>query len=738
MLKIILPILVTCFTLSLSAQEADTIPKKYLNEVVVSANRWEQNLSQVPARIAKIEKSTIQFFNPQTAADLLGLSNQVFIQKSQLGGGSPMLRGFATNRVLLVVDGVRLNNAIFRGGNVQNVISLDANAIQESEVIFGPGSVIYGSDAIGGVMDFHTLTPTFATNSKTTFNAQALARYSTANKENTGHLHFNIGLKNFAFTTSVTRSVYDDLIMGSRGPIEYTRPEYQERENNTNTTLINPDINKQIGSGYAQLNAMQKVRFKWKDVLDLTYSFHFSETSDVPRYDRLILKNAQGVFTNAEWYYGPQRWRMHSIQAKINANKIFADEIKLVLAQQSYDESRHNRNYAGGNANRRTNRFESVEAFSVNLDMNKSFSEKTSLFYGAEIVTNAVSSSANRVDIVTGDVTDVSTRYPDGSDWRSVAAYASIRHQINTNVTMNASARYTHVYTHSSFDKTFFSFPFDEATLNNGAWNGSIGTSVKMSDDFRIYYTVSTGFRAPNVDDIGRVFDSQPGSVIVPNPNLKPETAYNLETGFAGRIHKNITVDAAFYYTILDNAIVRGDFLFNGEDSIDYDGTLSRVLALQNTNRVLILGGQLGVKIDLLKGLSLQSNINLQRGEEKDIATGNLYSPTHVPPTFGSTQFSYQRKKWRGTVYVVYNGAVRFENLALTERADAHLYAKDKDGNPHVPNWHTWNAKFSYDVTKKITCDVGIENIADVRYRPYSSGISAPGRNFIFALRGSI
>nr|MCU0382786.1 TonB-dependent receptor [Cyclobacteriaceae bacterium] len=364
--------------------------------------------------------------------------------------------------------------------------------------------------------------------------------------------------------------------------------------------------------------------------------------------------------------------------------------------------------------------------------------EKTSLFYGAELVTNKVSSVANRVDIVTGEVSDVSTRYPNGSDWRSLAAYASVRHQLNSTVTLNASARYTHVYTYSVFDKTFFPFPFDEAKLNNGAWNGSVGATFKMADDFKIYYNVSTGFRAPNVDDIGRVFDSQPGSVIVPNPKLKPETAYNFETGFAGKIHPNITVDAAFYYTILDNAIVRGDFLFNGEDSIDYDGTLSRVLALQNTNRVLVMGGQLGIKVDLLKGLSLQSNINIQRGEEKDFATGNVYSPTHVPPTFGSTQLSYQRKKWRGTVYVLYNGAVRFENLALTERADSHLYAKDDDGNPYVPNWHTWNAKFSYDISKNITCDIGLENIADVRYRPYSSGISAPGRNFIFALRGKL
>ncbi len=120
----------------LAQEQKDTTyinPKNYiLDETVVSASRWEQNIREVPNRVAKISTATIQFQNPQTAADLLGASNQVFIQKSQLGGGSPMIRGFATNRVLLVIDGVRMNNAIFRSGNVQNVISLDASTLDEA------------------------------------------------------------------------------------------------------------------------------------------------------------------------------------------------------------------------------------------------------------------------------------------------------------------------------------------------------------------------------------------------------------------------------------------------------------------------------------------------------------------------------------------------------------------------------------------------------------------------------
>ena len=164
-----------------------------LDEVVVAVNKWEQKLNEVPNKITKVSKTEILRNNPQTAADLLNQTGTVFIQKSQLGGGSPMIRGFATNRILLVIDGVRMNNAIYRSGNLQNIISIDALSTQTAEVIFGPGSLIYGSDAIGGVMDFHTLDARFDKEKKMFVGGSALARYSTANKENTFHADIKIG-----------------------------------------------------------------------------------------------------------------------------------------------------------------------------------------------------------------------------------------------------------------------------------------------------------------------------------------------------------------------------------------------------------------------------------------------------------------------------------------------------------------------------------------------------------------
>ena len=156
-----------------------------LDEIVLSANKWEQKKLDLSSRVETISREELNFKNPQTGADLIGQTDYVYIQKSQMGGGSPMIRGMATKRILLVVDGVRMNNAIFRSGNLQNSILIDANAVENFEVLFGPGSVMYGSDAIGGVMDFHTLSPKF-NNDGWKVNGNLMVRTNTANFEKNG------------------------------------------------------------------------------------------------------------------------------------------------------------------------------------------------------------------------------------------------------------------------------------------------------------------------------------------------------------------------------------------------------------------------------------------------------------------------------------------------------------------------------------------------------------------------
>lgn len=716
------------FSTALS-QESDSTTT--LSEVVVSANRWEQDNGEISARIVKALPALVWYSNPQTGADFLNATGQVYIQKSQLGGGSPMIRGFATNRIMLVVDGVRMNNAIFRGGNLQNVISIDPNMLAESEIVFGPGAVMYGSDAIGGVLDFHTSNPKSTDSVKLI--PRVMTRYSSANNEKTIHVNLDYTINKLSFYTGYTKSEYGDLKMGSHGPDEYLRPDYQITEDLVNKTVTNPDPQVQVQSGFSQQNFLQNVNFTPSAELKLTYTFYYSATSNVPRYDRLLLKNGVSVFSNAEWYYGPQKWQMHTLQARSVHKTAITDEIKFIVAWQDYQESRHSRNYGGGNRLRRTNRYERVKILSANLDLNKIIRPNTSIYYGSEFVTNLVGSTANRIDLTTNQVSGTSTRYPDGSRWTSAAVYASSRTYLNHNLVFNTGLRLTSIQSRSTFDTTYFKFPFTKTNVVNTSLNGSLGL-VKNIDESKLYLNLSSGFRAPNIDDLGKVFDSQAGAVVVPNNTIRPEKAWQAEIGIQSNPQQKIGFDAALYTTYLTDAIARGAYTFNGSDSILYDGTLSKVYAQQNIGLVKIYGIQTSFHWNLTKSIKLSGNLNYQKGTERDPESGKYYSPTHVAPFFGRLSASYIRNSFGVTLFTNFNGEINYTNLALTERADKHLYAKDGNGNPYAPGWAVYSIRGWLKVGKVLVTSE-VENLTDLRYRPYSSGITAPGRNFIVSVR---
>ena len=485
-----------------------------LDNVVVTSNRWEENKNNIPNTIKVVSPRDVDFQNPQTTADMLGMSGGVFIQKSQLGGGSPMIRGFSTNRLLIVVDGVRMNTAIFRSGNLQNVISLDANSLDHTEVIFGPGSVIYGSDAIAGVMSFHTLSPRLAYDGTPSINAGAMTRFSSASLEKTGHLHFNLGFKNWGFLSSLTYTDFNDLVMGSSGPDEFLRPTYQERINGADSVMINPDPKEQKVSGYSQINFLQKILFSPVEEWEVEYGFHYSTSSDVTRYDRLVRPKGN-TLRSAEWYYGPQDWMMNSLSATNYTPNTIYDLSKVTAAYQFFEESRHDRNL---NASDRTNRIEKVYAFSLNLDLLKDVTEKSSLYYGAEVILNKVGSSGTTENIITGISLPDASRYPDGSTWNSYGAYVTYKNKLSPQYILQTGLRYNFVTLDAEFDTTYYSFPFTTAKMRTGAVTRNAGLVWHPQSDWQVNFNLSTGFRAPNVDDLGKVFDSEPGSVVGPEP----------------------------------------------------------------------------------------------------------------------------------------------------------------------------------------------------------------------------
>lgn len=705
-----------------------------MDQVVVSATRWNQTSIDVPAKISTISAKDVTLQNPQTAADLLGSSGEVFIQKSQQGGGSPMIRGFSTNRLLYSVDGVRMNTAIFRSGNLQNVISLDPFAIENTEVYFGPGSVIYGSDAIGGVMNFKTLTPQLTLSGETFISGKAVTRYSSANNEKTVHFDVNVGWKNWAFLTSITHSDYGDLIMGRHGPDEYLRLNYVKRIDSTDVVVTNENPREQVPSGYSQINLMQKIRFKPGEYWDFNYGFHYSTTGDYPRYDRLI-RYRNGLPRSAEWNYGPQVWMMNDFNITSNYDNFLYDQMSFRLAHQHFEESRIDR---GFNSNTRSSRLEKVTALSANVDFNRTIGNKSWLFYGFELVYNDVTSTGEDENIASGIVSVGPSRYPQ-STWSSYAAYLTYEYHLNSKFMIQSGLRYNQFILEADFSNNlqFYPFPNSDASINNGALTGSLGFVYHPSRDWSISSNASTGFRSPNVDDVGKVFDSQPGAVVVPNPDLKAEYAYNIDLSISKVFNDVVRFDITGFYTRLNDAMVRRDYSINGRDSIIYDGELSKVQAIQNAAKANVYGVQAGLEVEFANGFGFSSKFNYQKGEE-ELDDGSTSPSRHAPPWFGITRLTYMVDGLTMQINAIYNGEKSFADLPEEEKGKDYIYAMDENGNPYSPSWYTLNFKTSYQLNEIFTVNAGVENLTDQRYRPYSSGIVAPGRNFILSFKAKI
>ena len=707
-----------------------------LDEVVISASKFEQNKRDIAQKIMNVSAREIAFSNPQTSADVLQSTGNIYIQKSQLGGGSPMIRGFSTNRLLITVDGVRMNNAIFRGGNIQNVISIDPFTIQNTEVTLGAGSVVYGSDAIGGVMSFYTQKPQLSYSDSLFFKANAIVRYASASNEKTGHIDLNFGLKKWAFLTSVSYTDFDDLRMGSHGPEEYIRPEYVEVIDGVDTVINNPNPLVQVPTGYDQINFMQKARYESSDDLSFDLGLYYTTTSDYSRYDRLIRYRGDDL-RSAEWDYGPQKWFMGNLQlTKLSSNSNLYDKIQATVAYQNFQESRMDRDF--GNVIREV-REEAVDAISTNIDLEKQLGAKTELFYGAEYVYNKVTSTGDEENVSTGTSVPTVSRYPNGSDWQSIAAYSSLKYKPNPKFILQTGLRYNHVLVNADFTENnqYLNLPFENTKINAGAFTGTAGISWLPSEMMEWKFNLSSAFRAPNIDDVGKVFDSEPGSVVVPNNNLRPEYAYGGELGLKLNFENVVILDVATYYTYLDNALVRRDFALNDESEILYDGELSNVQAIQNAAKSKIYGFETGIQINFCKQFKLTSQYNIIGGEEED-DDGTINALRHAAPNFGNTHLVWQNSKFQIDAFAEYNNELSFYQLAPSETEKDYIYALDTNGNPYAPSWYTLNLRTQYKLTNSATIVASLENITDQRYKPYSSGIAGAGRNLIVSLKYSL
>lgn len=740
----------------------DTLREKELDEIIISANKFPEKKKNIAQKINLILSEYISRVNAQNTGDLLMSTGNVFVQKSQQGGSSPVIRGFEASRVLMVVDGVRMNNLIYRSGHLQNVITVDQNMLEAVEIMHGPSSTLYGSDALGGAVYFRTKQPKLGNDSiKKNISGNYFTRYSTVNNEKTFHADFNIGSKKWAWLQSYTYSDFGELMTGSSGHSDF--PDFGKRDsiitqiNGIDTVIKNSNPLLQKFSGYQQWDILQKILYQPSKRITHLLNLQYSGSTNIPRYDRLQDKRDFGgtigqTLRWAEWYYGPQTRFFTAYTLQIQKLGIF-DMVNINLNYQQVEESRYQREFK--RYDRLDGRKEKVGIAGWIIDLRKT-GIKHEWTIGTDGQWNTLTSRAERKDIKTGNTTKLDTRYPDGMNeqWNA-AVYVQHLYKINKKWILNDGIRWQYIGLQSTIsDNSFFNLPFNEITQTNHAVTGNIGLIFLPDASSKFTFNFSTGFRAPNVDDLAKVFESNTArrQLVVPNPDIQPERTYNAELGISKSFLQKIKLDINVFYTRFSNAIVKTPFPFNGRDSFLYNGVVSQTLANVNANNGYIYGYSLSANAQIGPKVRLDANLNFTQGyffTDKNKATDiyekqpngqyllvkrfvNTKPLDHIPPMFGKVNISYQHKKLMADLFLLWNGEKYLDE-----------YNPDGEDNAQYATpvgslaWYTFNLRAGYNFNKKFSVQIAVENIMDTRYRVFASGLSAGGRNISCTLRFS-
>ena len=682
-------------------------------------------LSSINMLSEKKPKPVVQLEVPQTAAELLWSTGSVLVQQSQQGGGSPILRGFEANRVLLVVDGVRMNNAIYRSGHLQNAITVDPNILERTDVLLGPNSILFGSDAMGGVIHFHTRTPRVGREMVST-------KFSTAfrspNQSTMIHGDLECSGLNWASLTSISHSQYGDLRMGEwrrHGDEKWGLDSvYVERENNTDYIRNNEDASLQVGSGYDQTDVLQKLRYQsQRGVWDL--NLQWSISSDIPRYD-VSFETSDGDPKWATWNYGPQRRSLASLRY---GSSITNWDIawNTVVSFQSIEESRIKRRF--GSEWRETQR-ENVDVWNAYTTFSKGFYNDFNVTAGINIGWDAVTSEASLLNIETEEMKRADTRYPNGgSSMGTMALFTNVQKRWRQHRFVGGLR-----WSQSALDADFepaenYTLPFATVNMQNSALTGGLSDCwMSPSGVWSLNSGFSTGFRHPNVDDMGKVREKG-GYVLIPNDALQPEYLLSLEQSihWDWRALRLLSVTVSGFGSHLNDAIVPQLAMLNGDSMFFIDGDSARVQTHVNVSHARIAGLRAEVNAQLTKKWGIEASVNWTVGDQfiPNQATGKMerLPMSHIPPFFGRVASDIAGRWWTLEWYALFSGAKAASEFGpyATDNLDLML-------ETGAPSWWTLNAEFSAKLREKLECRLGVRNLMDMHYRVFASGISSAGR----------
>ena len=705
-----------------------------LSEIILSVGRNRGSKEKISKKVSLITAKKTELDLPQTSADLLYYGGGVRIQKSQGGGGSPVIRGFEGNRVLLVIDGVRMNNAIYRSGHLQNAITIDPNTLERTEVIFGPASVGYGSDALGGVVHFYTRTPKI--NNEKKWIVMGSNSLNTILNHNINNLNFEHSKENWASFTSFSYSNFGNIIMGrnrTHGFENWGLNKHSlisEKINEENFINKNPTVQK--NTNYSQFDFLQKFNIKISESSNFVLNLQHSKSSNIDRYDKLSEYSSKENLKYSQWYYGPQKRTLISSTYNFIVDKIWLKKGSIVAAFQKIKESRYNRKFQSLVLN---SQIENVDLFSLNADFVGNKTDISSLSYGFEFTYNDINSVAFGEKLVKNDllllsskdpssIFKIPTRYPsEGSNYSTAASYYEFRKDLSEKSNFNFGMRYSITWLNANWEEeALIDANLSSIQTKNSSLTGSLGYVTRSKNNWQINANFSSGFRSPNIDDMGKIRENR-GVLSVPNKQLKPEYAYSSDLGLTKFFNNKLNIlSLNLFYTHITNHIIRDYFEILNDKSTENPQTILynfeevKTMANINSGRAYIYGFSFDSEAEISKKLSFKSNITYTKGG----SVQNPYPLPSISPVFGSFYL-----KW---IHSSMGGEDGLEETPLIGYSDgiAQHYG--------MPSWGVVKFSSSYKFSDNLKATLIFDNLFDVHYREFASGISSPGRNLNIVL----
>ena len=486
-------------------------PPVMLEMQVISASRRQAVSAKLPYALHVVNLPSESANMPRSTPEALKEVPGVFLQQTNQGGGSPFIRGLTGNQTLILVDGIRVNNSTFRYGPNQYLNTIDPFSIQKVEVLRGSGSVQYGSDAIGGVVQLFTKEPAFTAQQQ--FSGKLTGRYWNSNMEKTGSAEFNISGPQAAFLGIVGVKDFGDLLGGDT------------------TGLQSP-------SGYTETDVYLKAKWKITESSELTLSNQFVQQNNVAVFHKVKLENydlnEMGIQARNLAYIKFSTKSSNPIFQQLNINASLTHSLEE-------RESRKNTSFIA------TQERDRVNTSNLSAELFSTFTDKWTANTGAELYHDGIRSSRKTINGEDGSEKSLRGLYPDHSSYLNGSVY-TLHHLSSGRFNLEAGARYNWL------SAALNDIDLGQIAVNPNAFVVNAGTSYHIKNH-HVYLSFNSGYRAPNIDDMGTlgIVDFR---YELPAYSLKPEKNYNTEAGYK-YVTNQWNIGTAIYYNKLSNLITQ-------------------------------------------------------------------------------------------------------------------------------------------------------------------------------------